>query len=41
MRPMLEDSIKIMDIEGYPKRFARDDINTLYEMVLTTSSTVW
>ncbi len=36
MRPMLEDSIKIMDIEGYPKRFARDDINTLYEMVLTS-----
>ncbi len=36
MRPMLEDSIKIMDIEGYPKRFARDDINTLFEMVLTS-----
>lgn len=36
MRPMLEDSIKIMDIEGYPKRFARDDINTLYEMVITS-----
>lgn len=36
MRPMLEDSIKIMDIEGYPKRFTRDDINSLYEMVLTS-----
>lgn len=36
MRPMLEDSIKIMNLEGYPKRFAREDINTLYEMVLTS-----
>ena len=36
MRPMLEDSIKIMDIEGYPKRFNREDIDSLYEMVLTS-----
>ena len=35
MRPLLEDSIKIMDIEGYPQRFNRDDISSLFGSVTT------
>lgn len=30
MRPMLEDSIKVTNIEGYPARFNVDDIASLY-----------
>ena len=30
MRPMLEDSIKVTNIEGYPSRFDIDDISSLY-----------
>ncbi len=31
MEPLLNDSIKIMDLEGYPKRFDVTDIDTMFE----------
>ena len=33
IRPMLEDTIKIADIEGYTKMFNKDDISQLYSML--------
>ncbi|WP_393970975.1 MBL fold metallo-hydrolase [Oxyplasma meridianum] len=30
MKPLLNDSIKIMGLEGYPARFNRDDVDSLY-----------
>lgn len=30
MRPMLNDSLKVMNLEGYPQRFNRDDIDSLF-----------
>ena len=35
MRPMLRDSIKVMNLEGYPVRFTLDDIEKLYENLRT------
>src|SRR5579875_3565355 len=35
MRPLLEDSLKIMDLEGYPARFNEDDVASLYGSVRT------
>ncbi|MEM3676467.1 MAG: MBL fold metallo-hydrolase [Thermoplasmataceae archaeon] len=35
MRPLLEDSLKIMDLEGYPARFNEDDVSTLYGSLRT------
>ncbi len=35
MRPMLKDSIKVMNLEGYPVRFTPDDIEKLYENLRT------
>lgn len=30
MRPMLNDSLKVMNLEGYPERFNRDDVDSLF-----------
>ncbi len=30
MRPMLNDSLKVMNLEGYPERFTRDDVDSLF-----------
>ncbi|MCL4340719.1 MAG: MBL fold metallo-hydrolase [Candidatus Thermoplasmatota archaeon] len=35
MRPLLEDSVKIMNLEGYPARFNRDDISSLFSCINT------
>ncbi|EQD78549.1 mRNA 3'-end processing factor [mine drainage metagenome] len=35
MRPMLKDSIKVMNLEGYPVRFTQEDIEKLYENMNT------
>ncbi len=35
MRPMLRDSIKVMNLEGYPVRFTQDDIEKLYGNMTT------
>ncbi|MCL4438118.1 MAG: MBL fold metallo-hydrolase [Candidatus Thermoplasmatota archaeon] len=35
MRPLLEDSVKIMNLEGYPARFNKDDISSLFSSINT------
>ena len=35
MRPLLEDSVKIMNLEGYPARFNKDDISSLFSSIST------
>ncbi|HKJ96278.1 MAG TPA: MBL fold metallo-hydrolase, partial [Thermoplasmataceae archaeon] len=30
MRPMLNDSLKVMNLEGYPERFSREDVDSLF-----------
>lgn len=35
MRPLLNDSIKVMGLEGYPARFNRDDVDSVFGSLIT------